>query len=140
MNFLFFSVLERYTLKLEVMSMNNVNKTLYIPLYAKAYVSQKKITLDDPKAQEIWQTVKFPLKGKAKSKWLAYYMGMRSAVIDHWVNDQLEKYPVATVLHLGCGLDSRCLRVKSNQCWYDVDFESVIEERKNIMKKHSNII
>ena len=30
--------------------MNNVNKTLYIPLYGKAYVSHKRIILQDPKA------------------------------------------------------------------------------------------
>ena len=33
--------------------MNNVNKTLYIPLYGKAYVSRKGIILNDKKAEEI---------------------------------------------------------------------------------------
>ena len=31
------------------MNMNNVNKTLYIPLYGKAYVSRKGIILNDKK-------------------------------------------------------------------------------------------
>ena len=61
--------------------MDNVNKTLYIPLYGKAYVSRKGIILQDMKAEEIWEKEGFPLKGKSKSKWLAYYMGMRSAVL-----------------------------------------------------------
>ena len=47
--------------------MNNVNKTLYIPLYGKAYVSQRGLFLDDKKAEEIWGAEGFPLKGKAKS-------------------------------------------------------------------------
>ena len=34
--------------------MNNVNKTLYIPLYGKAYVSRQGILLHDPKAEAIW--------------------------------------------------------------------------------------
>ena len=62
--------------------MDNVNKTLYIPLYGKAYVSKKGIILRDPKAEVIWAAEGFPLKGKSKSKWLAYYMGMRAAVFD----------------------------------------------------------
>ena len=111
--------------------MNSVNKTLYIPLYGKAYVSRKGILLQDPKAEEIWEKAGFPLKGKAKSKWLAYYMGMRSAVFDRWVKALLQARPDAVVLHLGCGLDSRVERVGANgHRWFDVDFPEVIEERK----------
>ena len=33
--------------------MNNVNKTLYIPLYGKAYVSRRGLLLEDKKAEEI---------------------------------------------------------------------------------------
>ena len=51
--------------------MNSVNKTLYIPLYGKACVSKKGLFLDDKKAEEIWETEGFALKGKSKSKWLA---------------------------------------------------------------------
>ena len=64
--------------------MNNVNKTLYIPLYGKAYVSRKGLFLDDKLAEEIWEKEGFALKGKSRSKWLAYYMGIRSAVFDRW--------------------------------------------------------
>ena len=50
--------------------MNSVNKTLYIPLYGKSYVSKKGLFLDDKKAEEIWEAEGFSLKGKSKSKWL----------------------------------------------------------------------
>ena len=65
--------------------MDSVNKTLYIPLYGKAYVSRQGILLHDPKAEDIWGKEGFPLKGKSASQWLAYYMGMRAAVFDDWV-------------------------------------------------------
>ena len=65
--------------------MNNVNKTLYIPLYGKAFVSKKNIILKDIKAEEIWKQEGFSLKGKSKSKWLAYFMAMRSAIYDEWL-------------------------------------------------------
>lgn len=87
--------------------MNSVNKTLYIPLYGKAFVSKKGVILSDKKAEMIWEKEGFELKGKAKSKWLAYYMGMRSAVFDSWVRENLKKYPSACVLHIGCGMDSK---------------------------------
>ena len=111
--------------------MNSVQKTLYIPLYGKSYVSRKGVILRDPKAEEIWAAAGFPLKGKSKSKWLAYYMGMRAAVFDSWAEEQMEADPTAVVLHIGCGLDSRYLRVGTRgHYWFDLDFSDVIAERK----------
>ncbi len=109
--------------------MNSVNKTLYIPLYGKAYVSRKGLFLRDKKAEEIWAAEGFALKGKSRSKWLAYYMGIRAAVFDSWVRERLEEDKDATALHLGCGMDGRVLRVDGWSSWYDVDFPQVIEER-----------
>lgn len=116
--------------------MNNVNKTLYIPLYGKSYVSKKGKILCDPKAELIWEKEGFKLKGKSKSKWLAYYMGMRSAVIDKWLEEQMKEDINAVILHLGCGMDSRIERVGNNgHIWYDVDFLDVIKERRKYYKE-----
>ena len=111
--------------------MNSVNKTLYIPLYGKSYVSQKNLFLYDKKAEEIWKKEGFALKGKSKSKWLAYYMGIRSRVYDDWLNEKMKEFEGASIIHIGCGLDSRNIRVgTNNHKWYDVDFLEVIEERR----------
>ena len=56
--------------------MDNVNKTLYIPLYGKAFVSKKGILLRDLDAEAIWDAAGFSLKGKAASKWLAYNLSL----------------------------------------------------------------
>ena len=117
--------------------MDGVKKTLYIPLYGKAYVSRKGILLNDKKAEEIWEKEGFTLKGKSKSKWLAYYMGIRSSVFDHWLEKQMDKHEDAVVLHIGCGMDSRVERVGTrNHIWYDVDFPEVIQERKRYYKEN----
>jgi O-methyltransferase involved in polyketide biosynthesis len=108
--------------------MDSVNKTLYIPLRGKAYVSERGILLSDPDAEKIWAAAGFPLKGKSASKWLAYSMGIRAAVFDRWLRENLT--PDTVVLHLGCGLDSRCKRVECDNPWFDVDFPAVIGERK----------
>lgn len=111
--------------------MDEVNKPLYIPLYGKAQVSKKGLILHDGKAEKIWESQGFSLKGKAKSKWLAYFMSMRAKVFDQWVLQQMQAHPSAAVLHIGCGLDSRILRVGNHaRCWYDVDFPEVISLRK----------
>ena len=111
--------------------MNSINKTLYIPLYGKSYVSKRGLFLNDKKAEEIWEEEGFSLREKSTSKWLAYYMGVRAAVFDDWVKRQMIAMPDAVVIHIGCGMDSRVIRVGAeNHKWYDVDFSEVMEERK----------
>lgn len=118
--------------------MNEVNKTLYIPLYGKSFVSRKGIILHDAKAEEIWAKEGFELKGRSRSKWLAYNMAMRARVFDDWTDQMLVKNPDAVVLHIGCGMDGRCLRVKQPyNCWYDCDFPDVIEARKQYYQESS---
>lgn len=119
--------------------MNEVNKTLYIPLYGKAQISGKGIILDDPTAEEIWSKEGFPLKGKSKSKWLCYNMAMRARVFDDWVRKMLDENSDASVFHIGCGLDSRVLRVGRNDVkWYDCDFPDVIAARKKYYSENEN--
>lgn len=116
--------------------MDGVNKTLYIPLYGKAYVSRKGLLLTDRKAEEIWENEGFPLKGKAASKWLAYNMGMRAKVFDDWTEEKMKEQPDAVILHIGCGLDSRAQRISRNgQPWFDIDFPEVIVERQKYFRE-----
>lgn len=111
--------------------MNSVNKTLYIPLYGKSFVSKKGIILSDPKAEWIWEKEGFELKGKSKSKWLAYYMAMRSATFDKWLMEKMKEDEEAIILHMGCGMDSRIDRIGARgHQWYDIDFPEVISTRK----------
>lgn len=119
--------------------MNEVNKTLFIPLYGKAQVSQKGIILHDPTAERIWKNEAFPIKGKSRSKWLTYNMAMRARVFDDWTASMLVQYKDAVVLHIGCGLDSRCLRVSAPYAkWIDGDFPDVIALRKRYFDARDN--
>lgn len=118
--------------------MDGVNKTLYIPLYGKAYVSRRGLLLKDKKAEEIWEKEGFSLRGKAKSKWLAYNMAMRSTVFDRWLAQTMEQMPAAVILHVGCGMDSRIVRVGHREhLWYDIDFPEVIAQRKRYFAESS---
>ncbi len=111
--------------------MNEVNKTLFIPLYGKAMVSRQGIILNDPAAERIWEKESFPIKGKSKSKWLAYNMAMRARVFDDWTEKTLRGSEDALVLHVGCGLDSRFERVHAPYGkWIDCDLPDVIGVRR----------
>ena len=117
--------------------MNEVNRTLFIPLYGKIQVSQKGIILNDPMAEKIWKAESFPIRGKSKSKWLAYNMAMRARVFDDWTEAMLRANPDALVLHIGCGLDSRCLRVKETYAhWIDADFPEVLSLRRKYYEEN----
>lgn len=53
--------------------------------------------------------------------------------MDTWLQEFIKKQPDATVLNLGCGLDSRIARINppSTVNWFDIDFPEVIELRKS---------
>lgn len=119
--------------------MNEVNRTLFIPLYGKARVSSQHIILDDPTAEQIWEKEAFPIRGKSASKWLAYNMAMRARVFDDWTDQMLLQEPDALVLHVGCGLDSRCRRISQPYSnWIDCDFPEVIAVRKQYYTETDN--
>lgn len=119
--------------------MNDVNRTLYIPLYGKAQVSKRGILLNDPMAEKIWDSEKFPIHGKSASKWLTYNMAMRARVFDDWTDQMLSRDNNAIVLHVGCGLDSRCLRVtQTYKVWVDCDFPEVLQARKKYFAETMN--
>lgn len=119
--------------------MNEVNKTLFIPLYGKSNVSKQHIILSDPDAERIWASERFPIRGKSKSKWLAYNMAMRARVFDNWTDSMLRNHKDALVLHIGCGLDSRCRRVQEPyRLWIDCDLPDVIAIRKGYFDECGN--
>jgi len=59
---------------------------------------------------------------------------VRAKHLDGWAREFLAANPEATVLHLGCGLDSRVFRIDppASVRWYDVDLPDVIAIRKKI--------
>jgi O-methyltransferase involved in polyketide biosynthesis len=59
---------------------------------------------------------------------------MRALHFDQWTRAFLAANPASTVLHLGCGLDTRVYRVDPGPQvrWYDVDMPDVIALRKQL--------
>ncbi len=61
-------------------------------------------------------------------------IALRAYMLDRWAEAFLERCPEATVLHLGCGLDSRIFRIDPGPGvrWFELDFPDVISLRQQI--------
>src|SRR5919206_1075845 len=59
---------------------------------------------------------------------------LRAWHFDQWTRAFLAANPESTVLHLGCGLDTRVYRIDPGPkvCWFDVDFPDVIALREQL--------
>ncbi len=108
-------------------------ETLLIPLYGKAMENKRKRPiLADEKAVEIVNGIDYDFKNLRIQNKTNTMLSLRAKLIDEYVERFLSENSQVLMLHLGCGLDSRCLRVKGNYGqWFDVDFQEVIALRSN---------
>jgi O-methyltransferase involved in polyketide biosynthesis len=74
-----------------------------------------------------WRQTKITTRNKR-----AFFAAVRSAHFDEWARQFLAVHPESVVLHLGCGLDARMLRLQPGPGvdWYDVDSPEVISLRE----------
>ncbi|WP_343572159.1 class I SAM-dependent methyltransferase [Mycobacterium sp.] len=70
---------------------------------------------------------------KVSDRWTPL-VTVRTAQYDIWAREFLAANPHATVVHLGCGLDSRVFRLDPGPDveWYDVDYPAVIALRQKV--------
>lgn len=107
-------------------------ETLLIPLYSKASESRRaRPIIVDTKAEEILQRIDYDFSKLRIPRKSSVMLAMRAKKLDTYVRDYLSRTERPLVLHLGCGLDSRVLRVGHTRGeWYDLDYPEVIELRR----------
>ncbi len=107
-------------------------ETLLVPLYSKALESHRpNPIIADPKAEEILNGIEYDFQQLHVPKQTLITLAMRAKKLDSLVRDYLGRTEHPVVLHLGCGLDSRVLKVKPAVGeWYDLDYPDVIELRR----------
>jgi O-methyltransferase involved in polyketide biosynthesis len=87
----------------------------------------------DEKAQQILDQIEYPFKDLKIPKKTTVTLLVRAEKLDSYTKAFLQRNPNGLVLHLGCGLDSRCLRVTHDQAtWIDLDMPDVIELRRKL--------
>jgi len=113
----------------------NVQETLLLPLWGRATETLKKNPrLVDMKAVEIIGKLDYNFTAITKNinkmsiaGWVA-----RSLHIDKAVAQFIEKHPEATIINIGCGLDTIFERIDNGKImFYELDFPEVIELRKS---------
>lgn len=121
----------------DFVKLNNESKTLFIPLLGKAVMSKDNLFLYDSKAEEIISKIDYDFDSLRQSKWLSMFMSLRALIIDELCCEYIKGHDNTTIIHLGCGLDSRCLRVEQDYIrWYDIDYENVIDIRKGFYSEN----
>ena len=120
-----------------MIALDKEKETLLVPLFGKAIETQKKTPiLYDAKAVEISEKIDYDFKSLKIPGKTNTMMCLRAKLIDNFTDKFLKEKNDTVVLHLGCGLDSRCSRIDSeNANWYDLDFEEVISIRKKFFKE-----
>ncbi len=112
----------------EKIALTKEQETLLIPLFAKA---QGNPILRDEKARQILDRAQYDFQALQVPQKTAVTLCIRAKQLDEYTRRFLTAHPDALVIHLGCGLDSRTLRVSHPQArWCDLDLPDVIELRK----------
>ena len=110
-------------------------ETLLITLFAKAGESRLPDSLlSDTFAAEAVQRLDYDFARLKVSRDLMVGMAIRARTLDDWVRTFIAANPDATVLHLGCGLDTRIFRVNPPRSirWFDLDYPEVIALRRRL--------
>ncbi|MBN2444110.1 MAG: class I SAM-dependent methyltransferase [Spirochaetales bacterium] len=119
----------------------NVQKTLFLPLWGRAYETRKNSPLlIDKMALEIIEKVDFDFSAITRNinelsqiAWI-----MRSLLVDDVIVELLKQHPKATIVNIGCGLDTTFDRVDNGQLlWYDLDLPDVIALRKRFIRENN---
>ena len=120
---------------------NSVQETLVLPLYGKAWASQKYPDIvKDRDAQKIMNSIDYDFSAMEKAargvkgKIASLAAATRQAALVWEINDYLKDHPKALVVNLGCGLDTAGHQADNGKCRFaNVDFPNVIELREKLL-------
>jgi O-methyltransferase involved in polyketide biosynthesis len=109
--------------------------TLLATLYGKALDSRSAHPiLGDRFADDVVRQLDYDFSRLKVPQGADISLPVRAKHLDGWTREFLAAHPRATVLHLGCGLDSRVFRVDPppGVHWYEVDQPEVIALRGRV--------
>jgi O-methyltransferase involved in polyketide biosynthesis len=110
-------------------------QTMLTTLYCKAlHADRDRPILGDEFAKEAVARIDYDWDELRVSDRWTPLVTVRTAQYDIWASQFLAVNPRATVVHLGCGLDTRVFRLDPGPGveWYDVDYPAVIALREKV--------
>ncbi len=118
-----------------------VQKTLLITLKGRALDSRaKNPLLRDPMAADLVHRLDYDIDTVKLGPGVRDAIAIRTSILDRAVDDFVRTHRDAVVVELGCGLETRMVRLDppTTVDWYDVDFPEVIALRKELMPQREN--
>ena len=122
--------------------LSGVQETLLLPLWGRAVETKKgNPLLVDHEAVRIIESIDYDFSQIEKKinplsrlSWVS-----RSIYFDKKICDFLRDNPNATIINIGCGLDTTYERVNNGKAhWYELDFPNVINTRKQLVSETPN--
>ncbi|EHK63681.1 polyketide synthesis O-methyltransferase [Achromobacter arsenitoxydans SY8] len=120
---------------MEKIALTREKETLLITLYAKARESLlPESILKDRHAAAAVGRINYDFSRLRMRRDEMIGLALRAHTLDGWAREFIAAHPEATVLHLGCGLDTRVQRVDPPPGidWYEVDYPEVIALRRSL--------
>ncbi|WP_410577047.1 class I SAM-dependent methyltransferase [Amycolatopsis sp. lyj-108] len=109
--------------------------TMLATLYGRALDARSdRPILGDKAADEAVKQIDYDFGSLGVTADMGLTVAMRAKPMDDWASEFLRKHPDATVVQLGCGMDSRVYRVDPPPSvrWFDVDYPEVVDLRARI--------
>lgn len=120
-------------------------ETMLATLYAKALdADAPRSILNDGFARDIVARIDYDWSRTGIKPQNAPSVTLRAKHFDTWTKQFLAVHRDAVVVHLGCGLDSRCFRLDPGPGveWFDVDYPEVAALRKQFYprREHCHVV
>ncbi|MEU6132974.1 class I SAM-dependent methyltransferase [Saccharopolyspora sp. NPDC047091] len=112
-----------------------MSETSLVTLYLRACdAASRRPLLGDPFAADLVRRIDHDFRRFALGRGDAPLVAARARWLDGQVEEFFAAHPQGQVLHLGCGLDSRPLRVRppAGSVWFDVDQPEVARLRREV--------
>ena len=121
-------------MKLKIQN-GSVQETLMLPLYGRAYCSQKYPTLfPDKVSEEMAAKIDYDFDSLEFKEFAVITWAIRKRMLNERVKAFLMKHPKATIINLGCGADVSFPDVDNGQCRYiNLDLPEVIAAREQLV-------
>jgi O-methyltransferase involved in polyketide biosynthesis len=121
-----------------------IMNTMVGPLWARAFYGKRNPEiLVDPHAEEIFKKLKsnhpeasyeFSIMEEFIDEMAGISFIIRARIYEDLIKDFLKDHPDATIVNIGCGLDTTFLRVDNGKLkWYDLDLPDAINYRKQFI-------
>ncbi len=122
---------------MDTKKLSGVPDTLFIPLMARIYISKRfPEYFYDEKALNLEKLIPQNIITKKSSEYTMLASASRAVNMDKVVSEFAQKNGRCNVVCIGCGLETMAFRLKDlsdDAHFYEIDFPSVIENRKEVL-------